>query len=193
MNTKKIYMALSFLAIFTLLLLPSKSTFAKAETSTQERGNKDEMRTGTIKGNEGEAEAHRSTVASFVKNLLEVADRNKTGIGEQVRVVAIEENEAKDKVAEAVKTVDSRNWLKTFLVGADYKNIGMIRSEMVKTQSRIDQLSRLLKTMSTSTGSVTTSEQINLLTQEQTKLENFLKTNESKFSLFGWFAKLFNR
>ncbi len=186
-------MALSFLAIFTLLLLPSKSTFAKAETSTQERGNKDEMRTGTIKGNEGEAEAHRSTVASFVKNLLEVADRNKTGIGEQVRVVAIEENEAKDKVAEAVKTVDSRNWLKTFLVGADYKNIGMIRSEMVKTQSRIDQLSRLLKTMSTSTGSVTTSEQINLLTQEQTKLENFLKTNESKFSLFGWFAKLFNR
>jgi hypothetical protein len=35
--------------------------------------------------------------------------------------------------------------------------------------------------------------QIQKLEQEQQKIEDFLKANESKFSLFGWFVKLFNK
>ncbi len=212
MRTNKIYIAISFLAMLTLLL-PGKSIFAKAETSSRERDDRDEVRTGTIKeddddkdedkdevrtgtkkddDDEDEAEEHRSTVAEFVKKLLEVADRNKGGIGEQVRVIAREQEDAQTTTVKAIEEIEGRNWLKTFLIGTDYKNLGMIRSEMVKTQSRIDKLNRLLETMTTSTGSVTTTEQIRLLMEAQTKLNNFLKANESRFSLFGWFVKLFN-
>jgi len=35
--------------------------------------------------------------------------------------------------------------------------------------------------------------QIQALEQEQQNIDDFLKTNESKFSLFGWFVKLFNK
>jgi|SRR3989344_3568334 len=213
MQKNKVYIALSFLAMLTLLL-PSVSTFAKAEnssrgqnddrdevgagTSRRDDDSDDEARTGTERrGNEDkgkeEAEAHRSAVASFIKSLLEVADRNKGGIGEQVRAVAREQEEAQATTSKAVAEVEGRNWLKTFFLGTDYKNLGMLRSEMVKTQSRIDRLNRLLETMTTSTGATTTLEQIRLLTEAQTKLENFLRQNESKFNLFGWFVKWLNR
>ncbi len=199
MKINKIYTAVSFLAMLTLLL-PGKSIFAKAEeaSSSRDRARNNEAETGTMKRDydeekENESEAHRSAVASFVKSLLEVADRNKGGIGEQVRVVAREEEESEATTSKAIAEVEGRSWLKTFLIGTDYKNLGMIRSEMVKTQSRIDQLSRLLETMATSADSVTTTEQIRILTEAQTKLEDFLKQNESKFSLFGWFVKWFNK
>ena len=199
MKINKIYTAVSFLAMLTLLL-PGKSIFAKAEeaSSSRDRARNNEAETGTMKRDydeekENESEAHRSAVASFVKSLLEVADRNKGDIGEQVRVVAREEEESEATTSKAIAEVEGRSWLKTFLIGTDYKNLGMIRSEMVKTQSRIDQLSRLLETMATSADSVTTTEQIRILTEAQTKLEDFLKQNESKFSLFGWFVKWFNK
>jgi len=209
MKKNKLYIVVSFLAL-AVMILPAKSIFAKAETSGRERDDRNEIETGTLKRNddddeartgtmkrddreENEAETHRSAVAAFVQNLLKVADRNKGGIGEQVRVVAKEQEEAQATTSKAIAEVEGRSWLKTFLLGTDYRNLGMIRSEMVKTQSRIDKLNRLLETMTTSTGATTTAEQIQNLTQAQTKLEDFLKQNESKFSLFGWFVKLFNK
>ncbi len=218
-------MAVSLLAMLAVLV-PAKSTFAKAETSSANRGENNVAETGTVKqenngeqvetdttkqeNNEGEktetgtvrqqnndgeneAENHRSAVSSFVKNLLETADKNKNGVGEEVRAVAQEQKDADVEVSKEIDEVQNRSALKTFLIGTDYKNIGMIRSEMVKTQNRIDKLNRLLETMPTSTDKVSTTEQLQNLTQAQTKLEDFLKTNESKFSLFGWFVKLFNK
>lgn len=260
MCKNKIYTAVSFLVMLAILL-PGKSIFARAETSTRERGENDEVRTGTVrqdddedrgesdevrtgtvkrdnedrgesdevrtgtlkrndndrddkartgtserkdedenstgtaKGENGEDEAgeHRSAVASFVKGLLEVADRNMSGIGEEVREVAREQGESEATTTKAIVEVKNRGWLKTFLLGTDYKNLGKIRSEIVKTQNRLNKLNGLLEAMTTSTGATTTMEQIQGLTQAQTKLEAFLKANESKFSLFGWFVKLFNR
>lgn len=159
--------------------------------------NENKSETGTAKqednDREDEADEHRSAVSSFVKNLLEVADENKNGIGEEVRAVAKEEDEAKEKVANAVEEIKNRSSIKTFLLGTDYKNIGMIRSEIAKTQNRINRLTELLDAMTSSTGAVTTSEQIQNFTEAQTKLSDFIKLNEDKFSLFGWFVKLFNK
>ncbi len=197
MKTNKAYVAVSFLSVATLLL-PSAAIFAKAEVSSGREGEeRNELRTGTAirDDNEGEneSEARRSTVSTFVKSLLDVAERNNGGIGEQVRVVAREQAESETTTSQAIAEVEGRNSFKTFLIGTDYKNLGMIRSEMVKTSSRIDWLNRLLERMTTSTGATTTLSEIQSLTQAQTKLEDFLKQNESKFSLFGWFVKLFNK
>jgi ferritin len=136
---------------------------------------------------------HRSAVSTFVQKLSDVADKEQNGIGEQVRTVAKEQNENKDRVADAIDKVQNRNKVKTFLIGTDYKNIGQLRSEMVKTGNQIDRLKRLIdKTINTESKTVLRA-QLQALTQEQQKINDFLKANESKFSIFGWFVKLFNK
>jgi len=136
---------------------------------------------------------HRSTVATFVQNLLNVADREQEGIGEEVKAIAQAQNETKDKVADGIDKINNRSKIKTFLIGTDYKNIGQLRSEMVKTRNQIDQLNRLVDKTTSEENKTTLQGQIQTLEQEQQKIEDFLKANESKFSLFGWFVKLFNK
>jgi len=136
---------------------------------------------------------HRSTVATFVQTLLNVADREQEGIGEEVRVVAQQQNETKDEVADAIDKIQNRSKIKTFLIGTDYRNLGALRSEMVQTRNRLEQLSRLLENIQSEEDKTELQNQIQTLEQEQQKIEDFIKAQEGKFSLFGWLVKLFNK
>lgn len=137
------------------------------------------------------AEEHRSTVANFVQNLLSVADKE-GGIGEQVRVIAQQQNQSAETTVRAMEKVQTRNRIKTFLVGSDYKNLGALRSEMVQTANRLQHLNTLLESVQNEGDKTELQTQIQTLQQEQTKIEAFVKAEESKFSLFGWFVKLFS-
>lgn len=134
-------------------------------------------------------EEHRSTVANFVQTLLNVADREKGGIGEQVKVIAQEQN--KEQTADQIESIQMRNKIKTFLIGTNYKNVGQLRSEMVQARNRIAQLTRLMGQAKNQEDKTALQGQIQTMQQEATDIDAFLKANESKFSLFGWFVKLF--
>lgn len=136
------------------------------------------------------AEMHRSTVAGFVGTLLDVADQDK-GIGEEVRVIAQEQNQSMEAIAEKIEKIENRGAIRTFLIGTDYKNVGALRSEMVHTRNRIEQLNRLRERTENEASEQALQEQIQNMEQEQTRIEEFLQENENKFSLFGWFVKLF--
>ncbi|MBU1102166.1 hypothetical protein KJ853_00725 [Patescibacteria group bacterium] len=136
------------------------------------------------------AQSHRSAVANFVQELLQVADRE-GGIGEQVREIARQQNQAQEQVVQAIEKVEKRSKIKTFLIGNDYKNLGALRSEMVQVRNRIEQTTRLMEKAAGEESKAMLQEQIQNLEQEQTRIENFIKTNENKFSLFGWLVKLF--
>ncbi|MFZ2414431.1 MAG: hypothetical protein WAW33_00260 [Minisyncoccia bacterium] len=136
---------------------------------------------------------HRANIANIVQTLIKVSDKEPGEIGNQVREMAREQNEAKERVAKAIDTIQDRNGLKTFLLGTDYKNVGEVRSEMVQTRNQIRKVEKLMDKTTDPTTKTTLQVQLTSLETEQQKLETFLKTNESKFSLFGWFLKLFNR
>ena len=136
---------------------------------------------------------HRSVVANFVRGLLDVADREKNGIGEEVRAIAQAQNDTKEQEVGAIDKIQKRGKVKTFLIGTDYKNIGQLRSAMVKTGNQIDQLKKLLDKTTSDASKTDLQAQITVLEQEQQKINDFIKTNESKFSLFGWVAKLFSK
>lgn len=138
------------------------------------------------------AAEHRSTIANFVQALVKVADRDK-GIGEQVRVIAQQQNQSETTTTAAVERIQTRNKIKTFLIGTDYKNVGQLRSEMVQTRNRIEQTTKLIEKAKSAEDKAELQTQIQTMEQEQTKLEDFLKASESKFSLFGWLVKLFNK
>jgi len=161
-------------------------------TSEEEDEEENEENATNSKGQINAAE-HRSVVANFVQGLLKVADREKGGIGEQVRVVAQQQNQSDATATEAINKIQNRSKIKTFLIGSDYKNLGALRSEVVHTRNRLDQLNRLLPTVQNASDTVEIQNQIQTLEQEQTKIENFIKAQEGKFSLFGWLFKLFNR
>jgi hypothetical protein len=128
-------------------------------------------------------------VANFVQMLVHVADRE-VGIGAQVRVIAQGQSQSAGTIAAALEKVENRSKIKTFFIGTDYKNTGVLRSELVQTRNRISQLSRLAEQTIGSDKALLLVE-IKSLQDEQTRIENFIKTNESKFSLFGWLVRMF--
>lgn len=136
--------------------------------------------------------AHRNAVSTFVQGLLDAADMEQEGIGEQVRVVAQQQNESKERVAEALDKIQNRGRIKTFLIGTDYTHIGKLRSEMVRTGNHMDWLTKLLDKTINEESKTTIQDQIRALGEEQKQIEEFVKANENTFSLFGWVIKSFN-
>ncbi|MFA5392392.1 MAG: hypothetical protein WC306_01710 [Candidatus Paceibacterota bacterium] len=174
----KVSLVLTIAVIFSL----ASFTLAKSGTSTEQNVNN---QIGQVNNEE-----HRSTVANFVQTLLKTASSTKDGIGQQVRVIAQQQNDSDVTTTEAIEIIQSRNKIKTFLIGSDYKNLGALRSEIVQTRNRIDQLNKVIQN---ATNTTEIQGQIQTLEQEQAKIENFIKEQEGKFSLFGWLVKMFNK
>lgn len=140
-----------------------------------------------------DGEEHKSTVSTFVQNLLDVAQKEHGEVSDKIKEIAQEQDTNKDEVANKIDTIKNRSKIKTFFFGTDFKNVGDLRSEMVKTSNQIDQLNGLIeKTTSTETKTILQEQVKNLETQQQ-KVGDLLVANESKFSLFGWFVKIFSK
>ncbi len=182
----------------------SKSEVSATTSDKMDRNNEDTNSDSEIKENNKDNSVdsdsdtkieneHRSFVALFVHNLRSIADREGS-IGEEVRVIAQEQNDSSSTTVNAIAKVENKGGFSRFLFGADYKNIGMIRSELVKIQNRIDKLSVLASsTTITLADKQELDLQITALKSEQAKLKTFVDVNENKFSLLGWFVKLFNK
>lgn len=162
------------------------------QNQVQNQGEENQIKNSQNQNEQGQlnAENHRSVVANFVQSLLRVANRD-GGIGEQVRSIAQQQNQSASTTIQAMEKIQTRNRIKTFLIGSDYKNLGAMRSEMVQTRNRIEQLTRL-ENNATETDKAEIQAQIKTLEQEQARIENFIKSEEEKFSMFGWIAKLFS-
>ena len=192
---------------FLVFILIGSVVLAQGQNSTQEVGVGKEEQVeqegqGNGQGNQVQeqnqkqqgqinAEQHRSAVANFVQSLLQVADRE-GGIGQQVRVIAQQQNQSASTTIQAMEKVQTRSKIKTFFFGSDYKNLGALRSEMVQTRNRLEQLNRLMENVQNEGDKTELQNQIQTLEQEQIKIESFIKAEEGKFSLFGWLVKLFN-
>ena len=132
------------------------------------------------------------SVSDFVENILKIA--NKNGIGEQVKIIAQELNKSASTSIQAIEKVQTRSKIKTFLVGSDYKNLGELRSEIVQNRNRIEQLNdQLMNKINNISDQAELENQIENLKAEQTKIDNFIKEQEGKISLFGWLNKLINK
>ena len=158
------------------------------DASTTEREDQDQEDRGEIN-----SEEHRSTVSDFVHGLLEIADKEEGELGQEVRTIAQEQDQSATTTIQAMEEVKTKSKIAVFLFGSDYKNLGTLRSEAAQTQNRLEQLDRLSENAKNEADKTQLQSQIQALTQEQTKIENFIQAQEGKFSLFGWLVKFFNR
>ncbi len=131
------------------------------------------------------AETHGSAVVAIVKALLNAANRD-GGIGAEVRVVAQSQNDSASTTVNAMTQIEKRGLLRRILFGSDHKNLGQLRSAMVKTENNIEKLKELIMRTSDAQLKAELNTQVNALADSEVKLESFIKAHESSFSLLGW-------
>ena len=136
-------------------------------------------------------EEHRSEVAERVQELLQVADRA-GGIGSEVRDIAHDIASSSERQDEAKTSVENRpGWL-VFIIGSDYGNLGKLRSEISTTQNQIERLTNAMNRATDASVKADLQAQIDALQVQASTTNAFVKDNESNFSIFGWFFKLFS-
>lgn len=133
---------------------------------------------------------HRNEVAKVVQKLEKIADED-NDIEDEVKDVAQEEKSSSEKVKEKMDAVDDRGAFKTFLIGSDYKNLGELRSELVKTDNALNRLNKALGRAKDNSIKADLQAQINELTTIKSKANVFVESIDGKFSLFGWLVKMF--
>jgi len=171
----------------------STTSEKRASATTSEDKNTNDRNTATTSaGVSGQftADAHRSTVATFVQSLLAVADRE-GNLGEQVRIIAQAQKDSEATTTGAIEKVSSRGSLSTLFFGSDYANLGILRSGMVTTQNHLDRLNVVLASTTDTTDRAALTDQINALALDQASIQDFVTTHENSFSFFGWFTRLF--
>jgi type VI protein secretion system component VasK len=178
MNKKLLLGSTLFLS---LALMGNTAIFAATTTNAD---------TDTNNGESVSAQ-HRNNVGKIVQDLEEIASKDKS-VENEVKSVAKEEKDAVDEVSAKMNEVEKRGGFKTFLIGSDYKNLGALRSELVKTQNHIDRLTKSLERTASST-MTDLKTQISELQKVASTAEKFIKDQEGKFSLFGWLTKIFSK
>lgn len=158
--------------------------------------------TGSVKSDNGNAstsarvsgsltaETHRSAVAAFVETLRSTAERD-GGIGAEVRAVAQSQNDAASTTVEAITKIESRSKVVSFFLGTDWKSIGALRSAIAQNDADIRKLEKAVSLTTSTSVQAELEAEIDVLKDAGKDLEEFVTAHEEKFSLFGWFTKLF--
>lgn len=151
------------------------------------RADDDNMASSTDRGQD---ETNRSAVATRVQELLRVADRD-GGIGEQVREVAREYASSTERVEKAKTEVEGRPTWMQVLIGADYRNLGALRSEVVTTENQINRLSEARDRAVSAEVKASLEAEIAALRDMASSTKAFIEEKESGFSLLGWLFRMF--
>lgn len=102
----------------------------------------------------------------------------------------VDEQEVIDNtIDESLDNMNARPGLLKLIMGPDYKNAGQVRSEIVRLQNQIRQLTRMSERLSVSENTVLDDAILTLKT-ELNAIETKLYTGLQGFSLFGWLNRL---
>lgn len=134
---------------------------------------------------------NQSAVSVQVQALLSAADRD-GGIGAEVRDVAHLYASSSARASKEMQNVEKRpGWL-TVLIGANYKSLGALRSEVATTQNAINRLEAARDRATDASIKAALDVQIQALIASASSTKAYIKAHEDVFSVFGWFFKLFS-
>jgi len=161
---------------------------SQIQTSTQEQESKETTKSASPRSET--ARENMSIVSQKVEELL-TTRKEKGGIGEQVSQIAKEQKQAQDQIQTELGKVDSRKGLLKLLIGPNYQALKNMQKQMEQNQLRIQQLEQL-QTQLTNQGDITVvQETIQVLTEQNTALQDRVTLEKQSGSLLGWLFKLF--
>lgn len=136
-----------------------------------------------FKRNITEAATGLSDVSKTVKE-LEFKEDVSDEIDEVVEEIKSEV--VNEKAAQAIEEVEKRPKWKNVLFGTDYKNLGLLRSAMVKNQNAVRKLNQIQTKIQNEEASSALQQHTSTLLQEQERISAIIEENEDSFSLLGW-------
>jgi hypothetical protein len=137
------------------------------------------------------ADDHKSEVAVAVENLLSVADIEDDKLGERVREIARAHAKASEETESKVKSVQDRGGVAEFFLGPKYTDLNSIKDQITQNQVRIQALAQAVSQLEDEDLKKVIEEQIEILTEENTKLQSFVSGKEKERGVFGWIFRLF--
>ncbi len=144
------------------------------------------------KDDEGRGDERRSEVSKYVKELLNVADRQ-GGIGEQVRLIARDHEKDVNETEDDVKEIKNRGSFAKFFFGPDYKKISDAEEKLNKQTENLAELNKIKDSMATSTDKALLESQISAMQAIKDELKKEIDASQDIISLFGWLNRLFNK
>lgn len=166
-----------------------ESQIQTQEQNTVQTQDGTSSKTSKGKASSNLSEQRRSEVANAVQTMLQIADRD-GGIGNQVRIIAQNQNQNQTKLEQNVEKIQDRGGFAKFFIGADYGEIKDAKKTLEQNKEQIKQMNQIKNQLSNQGDQQQLTEQIKVLEQADQEIENLLNESESGFSLFGWLNKL---
>lgn len=132
----------------------------------------------------------RSQVATAVQNMLSVADRHE-GIGEQVRVIAQNQNKNMEDIDARLQKIEKRGEATKFLFGPNYSEIRNVEKILEQNRAQIQTMNEIKAQITAQADLDALNTQIQTLEQANIQIEEQLKAEQEGFSLLGWLFKMF--
>lgn len=163
------------------------------QIQTQEQNTVQTQDSGVNKANKGNSAnpsgQTKSPVANAVQTMLQIAERN-SGIGQQVKIIAQNQNQNQAKLEQNVEKIKSRGIFAKFFVGADYGEIKDAQKTLEQNKEQIRQLNQIRTQLSNEGDQQQLMEQIKVLRDANQGIENSISDAQGGFSLFGWLSKM---
>jgi hypothetical protein len=141
-----------------------------------------------------DARKRTGNVETALENMVRIANRVKNaGVANQLHEVIQAQISAGDRVNQAIDRAEGRNTFVKFLLGPDYQNLKEVKAEMEQNRLRIQKLSQIRAQISNAGDQTELANQIAVLEEQNTALQNQLNDLVSGFSLLGWLFKLIYR
>lgn len=134
----------------------------------------------------------RSQVANAVQEMLKVAERS-GGVGDQVRVMAQNQEKTQEKIEASLEKIQNRNKLMRFVFGPDSEEIKNARRILQENQDELTQLENVRSQLTNIVDQEKVQEQIEKIQEARAEIEQDLNKSEKVFSLFGWMRNIFSK
>lgn len=133
--------------------------------------------------------SRKSIVANAVQEMERIATRNQ-GIGDQVRVIAQNQNNIQKKAENALKTAQKRSGFAKFFIGPNYKQLKTVEKNLKDNIKNLAELEELKDEIKNSADKALLDEQIKIMETVKQELASEAAKSKKGFSLFGWLARV---
>ena len=136
------------------------------------------------------AEERRIQFADNVQELVRSSERIGNGIGEEVRVMAQDQERDYEDAEDIIKNVSKRGGFARFFIGPNYSEIKKVEDYAQKYTDRLEKLGETVSEITAQDVISAIDAQIKEMEQVKADLEVEIEAQKGGFSLFGWLNRL---
>jgi hypothetical protein len=168
----------------------------QAKTATQNMGEEQQLQIQTQEEmmlQDGEGEGMEEGRISRALNKLEQLKDLKGTLGQELGEIATAQTRAQEKIQDSLTKLQKKSSFAKRLFGPDYQALKGLQSEFEGNQLRIQALQELMIQTENEAEASELQLAIDAFLEQNTSLETQIQEEEAIPSIFGWFARLFNR